>query len=70
MTKYFDRPLAANAITAIVDGEFMCVLGSKSNNIDTPNKYFIMQISNEMKIYASIALFENIWVLEKSVDFG
>ena len=69
-TKYFDRPLAANAITAIVDSEFMCVLGSESNNIDTPNKYFIMQISNEMKIYASIALFEKIWLLEKFVDFG
>lgn len=69
-TKYFDRPLAVNAITAIVDSEFMCVLGSESNNIDTPNKYFIMQISNEMKIYASIALFEKIWLLEKFVDFG
>jgi hypothetical protein len=68
--KYFDRHLTANTITSILDSEFMYMIGSESDYVDGPNKYFIQHINNESKILVSIALFERMWLLEKPVNFG
>src|SRR5690606_25048090 len=68
--KHFDRPLATNTITAIIDSEIMYMLGVGTNDDQNKNKFFIKQTTNKMKIYAFDALFEKIWFLEKSIDFG
>lgn len=68
--KYFDRHLSASTITSILDDEFMYILGSGSDNISNRDRFFIQQVSNESKIQVSEALFERMWLLEKSVDFG
>lgn len=68
--KHFDRPLATNTITAIIDSEIMYMLGVGTNDYQNKNKFFIKQTTNKMKIYAFDALFEKIWFLEKSIDFG
>jgi hypothetical protein len=68
--KYFDRHLSTNTITSILDSEFMYILGSESDNIIDRDRYFIQHVSNESKILVAVALFERMWMLEKSVDFG
>ena len=68
--KYFGRHLTANTITSILDSEFMYMIGSESDYVDSPNKYFIQHINNESKILVSITLFERMWLLEKPVNFG
>ena len=45
--KYFDRHLTANIITSILDSKFVYMIGSESDYVDSPNKYFIQHINNE-----------------------
>jgi hypothetical protein len=68
--KYFDRHLNANTITSILDSEFMYILGFGSEDTNDHYRYFIQHVNNEQKLQVSIALFERMWLLEKSVDFG
>jgi hypothetical protein len=68
--KYFDRHLNANTITSILDSEFIYIVGSESDNITDRDRYFIQHVSNEWKILVSVALFERMWMLEKSVNLG
>jgi hypothetical protein len=68
--KYFDRPLSSNEITSILDREHMYILGLDSENANEQNRYFIQHVNSESRIQVYSVLFERIWLLEKSVDFG
>ncbi|MDQ5869378.1 MAG: hypothetical protein M3530_06575 [Thermoproteota archaeon] len=68
--KYFDRHLSSNTLTSILDSEFMYVMGSEPENANDRNRYFIQNINIESKKLVYTALFETMWSLEKSVDFG
>jgi hypothetical protein len=68
--KYFDSPLDSNEITSILDSEFMYILGSESEKANDHNRYFIQHVNSESKIQVYSVLFERMWLLEKSVDFG
>jgi len=68
--KYFDRHLSSNTLTSILDSEFMYVMGSEPENTTDRNRYFIQSINIESKKLVYTALFERMWMLEKSVDFG
>jgi hypothetical protein len=67
--QYFERHLDANTITSILDSEFMYIFGSISEDTDSDFRYFVQHVRNEPRLLASIALFERIWLLKKSVDF-
>jgi hypothetical protein len=47
----------------------MYILGSESDNVINRDRYFIQQEVNESKILVAMALFERMWMLEKSVNF-
>ncbi|MGI8832008.1 MAG: hypothetical protein ACR2IS_05150 [Nitrososphaeraceae archaeon] len=68
--KYFDSPLSSNEVTSIMDNELMYIMGSESENIDDLNRYFIQHVNSESKIQVYTVLFERMWLLEKSIDFG
>lgn len=67
--QYFERHLDANTITSILDSEFMYIFGSISEDTDSDFRYFVQHVRNEPRLLASIALFERIWLMKKSVDF-
>jgi hypothetical protein len=68
--KYFDSPLNSKEIASIIDSTCMYVLGSESANTTNSGQYFIQQVKNESKLQVYAVLFERMWLLEKSVDFG
>lgn len=68
--KYFDRHLRSNTITSILDSEFMYVMGSESENKMDNSQYYLQNVNMESKKLVYTALFERMWMLEKSVDFG
>ena len=68
--KYFDRHLRSNTITSILDSEFMFVIGSESENKNNNNQYYLQNLNMESKKLEYTALFERMWMMEKSVDFG
>ena len=68
--KYFDSPLNSNEIATIIDRNSMYILGSASANTTNLVQYFIQQVKNESKLQVYAVLFEKMWLLEKSVDFG
>jgi hypothetical protein len=47
----------------------MYILGSDPDNTDNQDRFFVQEINREPKILVSAALFERMWMLEKSVDF-
>jgi hypothetical protein len=63
-------PLGSNDITSILDCEFMYILGSESEKANDHNQYFIQHVNSKSKIQVYSVLFERMWLLEKSVDFG
>ena len=68
--KYFDSPLSSNEVTSILDNESMYIMGSESRNMDDLTRYFIQHVNSESKIQVYTMLFERMWLLEKSLDFG
>jgi hypothetical protein len=68
--KYFDRDLKTKTVTSILDSQFMYVVGSESDKTDNQSRFYIQEVINEPKIHVSVVLFERMWMLEKSVDFG
>lgn len=68
--KYFDSPLSSNEITSIIDSKSVYILGFESENTIDRGRYFIKQIKNESKSQVYEVLFERMWLLEKSGDFG
>jgi hypothetical protein len=68
--KYFDSPLSSNEVTSILDNESMYIMGSESRNMDDLTRYFIQHVNSESKIQVYTVLFERMWLLEKSLDFG
>jgi hypothetical protein len=68
--KYFDSPLSSNKIASIIDSNSMYILGSISAYVAGGDQYFIQQVKNESKVQVYVVLFERMWLLEKSVDFG
>lgn len=69
LIKYFERRLSVQTITSVLDSEFMYILGSDPDNRDNQDRFFVQEINREPKILVSAALFERMWMLEKSVDF-
>jgi hypothetical protein len=70
LIEYFDRHLSSNTITIIQDNEFMYVLTSESENTNDYSRYYIESVNNESKRLVYTTLFERLWLLEKSIDFG
>ena len=68
--KYFDSPLSSNGIASIIDSNSMYVLSSVSANTNGRSQYIIQQVRNDSKLQVYVVLFERMWLLEKSVDFG
>ena len=68
--KYFDSPLESNEIVSILDGDHLYILGPESGNASDQNRYFVQHVNNESKIEVYTVLFERMWLLEKSLDFG
>lgn len=68
--KYFDRHLSSSTVTSILDNEFLYIVGSETENTSDHIGYFILSVNNESKKLVYTALFERMWLLEKSVDFG
>ena len=68
--KYFDSPLNSNEIVSILDTEHLYILDLKSENTSYQNRFLIQHVNNESKIQVYSVLFERMWLLEKSLDFG
>ena len=68
--KYFDSPLNSNEIVSILDAEHLYILGLESENTSYQNRFLIQHVNNESKIQVYSVLFERMWLLEKSLDFG
>ena len=68
--KYFDSPLSSNEIASIIDSKSVYIMGSESENTRDRDQCFIKQIKNESKLQVYAVLFERMWLLEKSSDFG
>ena len=68
--KYFDSPLNSNEIVSILDTDNMYFLGLGSENTSYQNRFLIQHVNNESKTQAYGVLFERMWLLEKSLDFG
>jgi hypothetical protein len=68
--KYFDSPLNSNEVVSILDTDNMYILGLGSENTSYQNRFLIQHVSNESKTQAYSVLFERMWLLEKSLDFG
>ena len=70
LIKYFDSPLNSNEIVSILDTDNMYFLGLGSENTSYQNRFLIQHVNNESKTQAYGVLFERMWLLEKSLDFG
>jgi hypothetical protein len=46
------------------------ILGLESENTSYQNRFLIQHVNNESKIQVYSVLFERMWLLEKSLDFG
>ena len=68
--KYFDRQLSPNTVTSILDNEYLYIVGSKAENANDRAGFFVLSVNNESKKLVYSALFERMWLIEKSVDFG
>ena len=68
--KYYDSSLSSNEIASIIDSNSMYILGFGSGNTNNRSQYFVQQVKNESKLQIYVVLFERMWLLEKSVDFG
>jgi hypothetical protein len=68
--KYYDSPLSSNEIASIIDSNSMYILRSELGNTNNRGQYFVQQVKNESKLQIYVVLFERMWLLEKSVDFG
>ena len=68
--QYFDSPLNSNEIVSILDTEHLYILGLESENTSYQNRFLIQHVNNESKIQVYSVLFERMWLLEKSLDFG
>ena len=68
--RYFDRHLSSNIVTSILDNEFLHIAGIETESQSNRIGYFILTVNNESKKLVYTALFERMWMLEKSVDFG
>jgi hypothetical protein len=68
--QYFDSPLNSNEIVSILDTEHLYILDLKSENTSYQNRFLIQHVNNESKIQVYSVLFERMWLLEKSLDFG
>ena len=68
--KYFDSPLNSNEIVSILDAEHLYILGLESENTSYQNRFLIQHVNSESKIQVYSVLFERMWLLEKSLDFG
>jgi hypothetical protein len=47
----------------------MYIFGAISKDTNSDFRYFVQHVRNEPRLLASVALFERIWLLKKSVDF-
>lgn len=68
--KYFDSPLNSNEIVSILDEDHLYILGLESENTSHQNRFLIHHANSESKIEVYSVLFERMWLLEKSLDFG
>lgn len=68
--QYFDSPLNSNEIVSILDTDHMYILGLGSENTSYQNRFLIQHVNSESKIQVYSVLFERMWLLEKSLDFG
>jgi hypothetical protein len=68
--QYFDSPLNSNEIVSILDTDHLYILGLESENTSYQNRFLIQHVNSESKIQVYSVLFERMWLLEKSLDFG
>ena len=68
--KYFDSPLNSNEIVSILDEDHLYTLGLESENTSHQNRFLMHYTNSESKIQVYSVLFERMWLLEKSLDFG
>ena len=68
--QYFDSPLNSNEIVSILDSEQLYILDLGSENTSYQNRFLIQHVNSESKIQVYSVLFERMWLLEKSLDFG
>ena len=68
--QYFDSPLNSNEIVSILDTDRLYILGLGSENTSYQNRFLIQHVNNESKTQVYSVLFERMWLLEKSLDFG
>jgi hypothetical protein len=68
--KYFDSPLNSNEIVSILDEDHLYTLGLESENPSHQNRFLMHYTNSESKIQVYSVLFERMWLLEKSLDFG
>ena len=68
--KYFDSPLNSNEIVSILDGDHLYILGLESENTSHQNRLLMHYANSESKIQVYSVLFERMWLMEKSLDFG
>jgi hypothetical protein len=68
--QYFDSPLNSNEIISILDTDHLYILGLESENTSYQNRFLIQHVNSESKIQVYSVLFERMWLLEKSLDFG
>jgi hypothetical protein len=68
--QYFDSPLNSNEIVSILDTEQLYILDLGSENTSYQNRFLIQHVNSESKIQVYSVLFERMWLLEKSLDFG
>ena len=68
--QYFDSPLNSNEIVSILDTDHLYILGLESENTSYQNRFLIQHVNSESKTQVYSVLFERMWLLEKSLDFG
>lgn len=68
--QYFDSPLNSNEIVSILDTDHLYILSLGSENTSNQNRFLIQHVNSESKIQVYSVLFERMWLLEKSLDFG
>jgi hypothetical protein len=68
--KYFDSPLNSNEIVSILDEDHLYILGLESENTSHQNRFLMHYTNSESKIQVYSVLFERMWLMEKSLDFG
>jgi hypothetical protein len=68
--QYFDSPLNSNEIVSILDTDHLYILDLESENTSSQNRFLIQHVNSESKTQVYSVLFERMWLLEKSLDFG